>query len=260
MPWGSPIVGGGGALVRDSIQSANFVAGVSGWRITRNGDAEFNDATVRGELLVTNASGSQIHAFANGVLSEIDFVPPNSSTPGVVFGAGAIYASSVGDNPSLTMQGADLQQPSFIPAGQLQLFVDVPTGKSASALTGEEVFIGDGGAGTLTVLDSTTVSLSGDNLVDSKSHQYLRGENGQFNISFTNLATRTGNVSFAHAFTSAPMVTTNINSSSGTVSKWISRAFSITTTGFTYWVQSADGSLATWASVSLQWSAHEFTP
>lgn len=39
-------------LVRDAIKSENYVAGSDGWKISRNGDAEFNDVTVRGELVV----------------------------------------------------------------------------------------------------------------------------------------------------------------------------------------------------------------
>lgn len=51
MPFRNPVVGGGGGLIRDWIQSSNFVTGVSGWRITREGNAEFNEITVRGEVI-----------------------------------------------------------------------------------------------------------------------------------------------------------------------------------------------------------------
>lgn len=42
----------GEELVRSGIRSENYVAGVSGWRIGRDGSAEFLDATVRGSLIV----------------------------------------------------------------------------------------------------------------------------------------------------------------------------------------------------------------
>jgi hypothetical protein len=51
MPFTNPIVGGGN-LVIPFIQSPNFVPGVSGWRISRNGDAEFASQTLRGPLIV----------------------------------------------------------------------------------------------------------------------------------------------------------------------------------------------------------------
>lgn len=50
MPFDDPLVEGED-LVRNGIQSPDYVAGVSGWRINRSGDAEFNDVTMRGTLL-----------------------------------------------------------------------------------------------------------------------------------------------------------------------------------------------------------------
>ncbi len=48
------IAGGQGNLVATSLQSPNFVSGVSGWQVTKLGDAEFNDVTVRGEFAGTD--------------------------------------------------------------------------------------------------------------------------------------------------------------------------------------------------------------
>lgn len=50
----------GVTLVREAIQSQNFVAGSSGWRIAANGDAEFNNLTARGELIVGPNPGQHI--------------------------------------------------------------------------------------------------------------------------------------------------------------------------------------------------------
>lgn len=49
MPFSDPIVAGT-TLIRRAIQSVDYVAGVSGWIIERNGDAEFNDAVFRGTI------------------------------------------------------------------------------------------------------------------------------------------------------------------------------------------------------------------
>jgi len=48
--FSNPVVGGIGTLIRDFIQSVNFVTGISGWRISRNGDVEFNAGTFRGVI------------------------------------------------------------------------------------------------------------------------------------------------------------------------------------------------------------------
>lgn len=45
-------VAAGEVLVRQSLQSENYVAGVSGWRVGRNGDAEFNNVVARGDVTV----------------------------------------------------------------------------------------------------------------------------------------------------------------------------------------------------------------
>lgn len=52
--YASPIVGGGGALIRDEIESRNYAPGVSGWRIGADDTAEFNDVVVRDDLQSAN--------------------------------------------------------------------------------------------------------------------------------------------------------------------------------------------------------------
>ena len=50
------IIGGAETLIRSAIKSVNYIMGVSGWRITRDGDAEFNDATIRGTVIAGNGT------------------------------------------------------------------------------------------------------------------------------------------------------------------------------------------------------------
>jgi len=59
VPFRNPIVAGL-TLIRAAIRSNNYVAGISGWTINRDGSAEFNNVTIRGALIVGdpfNASG-----------------------------------------------------------------------------------------------------------------------------------------------------------------------------------------------------------
>lgn len=54
MAFSNPIVGGsGGELVRASIKSPDYVPGVSGWTINRDGSAEFRNVTVQGTIVLT---------------------------------------------------------------------------------------------------------------------------------------------------------------------------------------------------------------
>lgn len=60
--FSSPAVGGGNEIIREEIKSPDYVPGVSGWSIMKNGSAEFNDVVVRGVLegtsYVINADGA----------------------------------------------------------------------------------------------------------------------------------------------------------------------------------------------------------
>lgn len=48
------ILGGAETLIRSAIKSFNYVAGVAGWRIARDGTAEFANATIRGTVIADN--------------------------------------------------------------------------------------------------------------------------------------------------------------------------------------------------------------
>jgi hypothetical protein len=57
---------GGGNLAIPSVQSPNFVSNVSGWQIDKNGNAQFNNLTLRGTFLgnnsIINANGAYWYA------------------------------------------------------------------------------------------------------------------------------------------------------------------------------------------------------
>ena len=58
MEFSNSIVGASDELVREAIQSRGFVTGSTGWRIEADGDAEFNNVTIRGGLVVTDDAQS----------------------------------------------------------------------------------------------------------------------------------------------------------------------------------------------------------
>lgn len=90
----SPIVGGSANLVRPAIQSPNYVAGTIGWIISKDGSAEFNGATIRGELRVDGTGQAYILIYER--------VAPNRPTielnPNVV---GAVPAEIFADGGQL---------------------------------------------------------------------------------------------------------------------------------------------------------------
>jgi hypothetical protein len=52
--FNNSILAGLGTLIRTMIQSPNYVTGVSGWTINKDGSAEFNNLTIRGTFAGTN--------------------------------------------------------------------------------------------------------------------------------------------------------------------------------------------------------------
>lgn len=69
MAFSNPITGGQGALLRPAIKSPDYVAGVSGWTINRDGSAEFADLTIRssdGSGNVIVLSDGEINVYDSG--------------------------------------------------------------------------------------------------------------------------------------------------------------------------------------------------
>jgi phage minor structural protein len=74
------------------IQSVNFVAGTSGFQILGDGNAEFNNVTVRGTLGATNiVAGASL--VVNGDIKSANYVI--GSTGWKITGTGAIYAENI---------------------------------------------------------------------------------------------------------------------------------------------------------------------
>lgn len=60
--FSNSVLGGVGNLIRSWIQSVPFVSGSTGWRISKNGNAEFNNITVRGNVIITTVDGVFVYS------------------------------------------------------------------------------------------------------------------------------------------------------------------------------------------------------
>jgi hypothetical protein len=91
---GNPVFGGG-VLIRDAIQSSDYVPGVAGWQLSRDGNADLNNVRVRGTIDVESSDGSAV-IIAPDSGGRIDFVP--NTEPGVTNpNNGQIYSSNTSD-------------------------------------------------------------------------------------------------------------------------------------------------------------------
>lgn len=81
MGFSNTVIGGASKLIRAAIQSPNYVAGLVGWSINKDGTAEFNDATFRGTIVVSDVNQSVlIYAGTPAVDNLILSIAPNAGT------------------------------------------------------------------------------------------------------------------------------------------------------------------------------------
>jgi hypothetical protein len=80
---------------------------------------------------------------------------------------------------------------------------------------------------------------------------------GSVNVSFTSQTSRTQTINFPTAFSTTPVVTTNIALGGGETTRWASRAITVTASSFVLFLFHTDANDAadTWASVLVQWQA-----
>lgn len=82
MTFTDPIVAGS-ELVIDRINSTDYAPGAAGWAISRDGTAEFNNATLRGSLHV--GIGYPVETFGGSIPAELVFDPLGFDMLGVVW-------------------------------------------------------------------------------------------------------------------------------------------------------------------------------
>lgn len=280
MPYTNPVVSGT-VLVRTAIQSEDYVTGVSGWAIFRNGNVEFNNGTFRGSLV---AGGGNVIVNSGGVHVQ---APSLSSVYDINVNGGFIASASSGSGQKILIQPQAIflypANPSPLgratdtgvlfatitnPSGSVERVRSVLSSPSIQARPISSLIL----EGESTAGDVTKISLiAGDihiagyiedhDLVDIRNHEYLRGENGQFLISFAPIATVTVTVLFADTFSAVPQVECNIDSIAGVTSLWHARAVTITTSQFTYFLFQGQGVAGgTWTNIPVSWTAQERTP
>jgi hypothetical protein len=235
--FSDPILGEDGTLIRDNMRSENFVAGVSGWQLTQDGDLEANAATLRGVVDVENPSGSRVRIDTSGGETEIRLRPQNSINPGVVYADASILADVF--DPASDWAQLALSSPFVSPAvtdsALLALLssstlgdpseVKATAGKISLTATGDIVL---NAAGVLRLLATV--------IKDASGFDIPRIQAGQVSFAVGAAAVNVNQaVLFGTAFPvgSTPYVFTNLSSGAGASVGWKSRALSEANTGFT---------------------------
>lgn len=133
-----------GKLIRQFIQSPNYVAGSAGWTINKDGSSEFNNITARGTVDVKSpVSGSEVLIAVNANQAQIFLTPDNT----IAWDPGRIVALNAGSNKaSLTI----LSPRDTTGHGQAGITLTSDTGGSntIALITGDTIIIGNGNSST----------------------------------------------------------------------------------------------------------------
>lgn len=84
--FNNPVVSGDGSLVRNQIKSPDYVPNTTGWQLSKDGSADLNNATLRGELDIFGNDGSYIklqnQTVAPGIVSPVMKMQPGAYSDG----------------------------------------------------------------------------------------------------------------------------------------------------------------------------------
>lgn len=280
MSFNNAIVGANDTLVRNAIQSENFVTGVSGWRIEKTGDAEFNDVDVRGRVEIGPDNGPQVIIdstpafgfieFPTHVVSEDPNLPASIASAGQNIGMANEYASLQID--SAVMQGATDRV-------QLELNSQNNDGTSeASFAFVHRTLLGVNTA--LVICDTNSLLLGSDNirlqqnggapvsfikLNASTPVQITQGplefggtvisqqQRGKRAINFAAISSQVATVTFPTAFTAIPTLTLGIETGNN-ATDYCCKFRQLTTAGFTLVVRERANTAVT-DNIVIHWWA-----
>lgn len=215
MPFTNPLVAGT-TLVRSAINSPNYVPGVSGWAIFKDGSAEFNNVTVRGAVDIKGSDGSEVVITAS-LGGRINLYPNTQAgltvnTPGQIYASAALWGGGPGheswvniNSPDVTDSAGHSTPASLFLGGQLTDGTAYPGGFTPGGTLME--FNGDGYIHGVSKLNGN-VAMGADASVAGNAA--IAGNVSAVNATFTGKLTAanrvTGNVVIvpvANAYTSA---------------------------------------------------------
>ncbi len=267
MPFSNPIVAGS-TLVRPAIRSPDYVPGVSGWSINRDGTAEFNNINIRGSgnfgpnpgqhIEITSTGRILIYDASNDLVGQIDGTALDLQN--------LATGSYLRLEPTTTEVRMELGPPDRIgftyDAGAIFCFSDAGNGDANIQLVSPTVNGGDQ-AGVLVYGENTTsgtpasIFLIADRIrvvpgeiLDSGGFQYPRVQATQFAV---NNAAASASFNVAVTFPTSfptgkiPTVVQNLNIPAGAGIPYKSHIVAgPTISGFTVRIYSVTGVGAAW--------------
>lgn len=264
MEFGNPIIGQE-ELIRSAIKSRDYVSGNSGWRISSDGEAEFAELTVNfGGLngrIVIGTQSIQFFDFEDALYAEI-------GTSNGYDNLGGFISYDVFSTIRYAVQTAFNGIHFFDADNHPAMPASITYERSGTVLIPADpctLTIGSGYQGAVGVSEAT-IKLVSDSATNSRIEMNSpvynangdREQAGVHAVSVPVAATSfTRAVVFGEAYSSPPIVKTEIDSGAGHTARWVTRAINRTTTGFTIFgfrTDAADPAVV-WPSTDITWQA-----
>lgn len=284
----------GVTLIREAIQSQNYVAGSEGWTINADGTAEFSDLTIRssdgsgntviianGVITIKNSSGDTVSTISQDgykvwdptgtdLLAEVTLSGGTNSDPGFIaryesyphiysfLGNGELQWLNEDTNmhiePTVSMQSLAVEDDD--------IGMTLIPGCYTNTANVPRIQLQSKPSGTDSVISLNSRAgndpdIELDGSVTTLGIPVRGHQSGTELVTFVTQSSFTQAVVFDVEFPSTPIVTTEIQSGAGVTARWGSRAISVTTTGFTLFVFEGDAAdpAQSWTDVPVVWSA-----
>lgn len=242
-----PIAAGDGSLIYPAIKSPNFLTGVSGWNLDRDGNVEFNNGVFRGTLV---AGGGTVTVTASGLHISAPPVTVDITSAGMVIDNGTTRVETT----ETALVVTDLATNQTTVVDSLGLSSDDPTSDLSSAITQGFINLSDGFNQVSTTLGPGNGQFDGEPIPSAQRGQAL--------ITAAAANQATVNVVFPTSFATyndPPTVLANIATTPGAAGaiprRWNLRTINTTYVGFTVIVYSDDASTATFTNQVIEWTA-----
>lgn len=218
--WSDPVAAGDGSLVYPALKSPNFVTGVTGWIIRRDGTFELSGGIFRGEIEVDGPNHSNIKINAIAGFPTINFYPDDVGPPAAtnLIAPGEIFVSTMDFANQIYVM--DIASPAATSGSQASITL-TSTDKAAT---------------TQAYVEPIGILRDGvDKFV------FPHGQGGRTSVTVTASTQGTAAVTFTPAFPVGvtPIVIANRDSGAGVAATFYAEAINITNAGFTAQVRTS---------------------
>lgn len=259
MAFQNSVVGQNGTLVRSSIHSPNYVTGISGWTINKDGSAEFSNLTIRGTFngtdFIINSSGVFLY---NGTPATGNLVGAWASAAGTdSFGntyaqglaVGPVLAAHFQFRPSTSVM--DIYDSTDILVSELDAANAKLTFLQNSAveftqINGNSLKFGD--LTTAGVLPTSTQVLDAAELLGNSGTIQLNSGVGSTLTDQAEMVVNSGNTSQTTGSAFAPMMVFSDSAGSSAADVYISGSLIKTTNGSVPYVWTAPTMAGSWVT------------